>query len=134
MGRVCLPHLFFLRDLVPKTLGRIRKINQTRSIPAPMVSRTNKVPNHYGYGEHGISRYLLIYFAQIVWFVLGVGLFWGSMWPSTCTPDNVIKLYSCSMLLPDSGGLRELALLTWLWATPMLIVMEIARRLGGSKD
>lgn len=99
-----------------------------------MAKRINRFPNHYGYGELKLSRYLVLYIAQIAWFVLGAGLFWGSMWPSTCTPDNVIKLYSCSMLLPESGGWREAALLTWLWATPMLIVMEVSRRMGQNKD
>lgn len=127
MGRHCVAPFF------ANKLGIIRKINQIRPISARMALRINRFPNHYGYGELKLSRYLVLYMVQIAWFVLGMGLFWGSLWPSTCTPDNVIKLYSCSVLLPEVGGWQEAALLTWLWSTPMLIALEISRRWSGRK-
>ena len=77
-----------------------------------------------------MSRYFVLYAAQIGWFALGVFLYWGALWPSTCTPENLLEIYPCSMRLPESGGWREGALLTWLWSTPILLVLEISRRLG----
>ena len=89
-----------------------------------------RFPTHHGNGELKVSRYLALYVAQIGWFALGVYLYWGAFWPSTCTPHGLIEMYGCSMRLPESGGWREAALLTWLWATPILILLEVSRRMG----
>lgn len=96
-----------------------------------MASHGNKrFPTHHGYGEVKISRYLVLYVAQAAWFVLGFYLYSGAYWPSSCQPGNLIEIYSCSPRLPtDGGGWREAALLTWLWVTPILIALEISRRL-----
>jgi len=95
----------------------------------------NRFPTHYGYGEIKVSRYFVLYTSQLAWVVLGFYLYSGAYWPSTCTPDNVFEIYACSMRLPeDGGGWREAALLTWLWATPILLALEISRRWGQSKD
>ena len=80
------------------------------------------------------NRYLALYIAQVGWVALGVFLYWDALWPSTCTPDNLFEIYACSMFLPDSGGWQEASLLTWLWSTPMLIGLEISRRVGKGKD
>ncbi|MFB0612200.1 hypothetical protein [Aurantiacibacter poecillastricola] len=96
---------------------------------------SKRFPTHYGYGEVKISRYMVLYLAQIGWFVLGIYLYSGAYWPSTCTPEDLLEVYGCSMRLPeDGGGWREAALLTWLWATPILIALEISRRLGKGED
>lgn len=100
-----------------------------------MSSRgARRFPTHYGNGEIKVSRYIVLYVAQLAWLALGVYLYWGAFWPSTCTPDNLIEIYGCSIQLPENGGWREAALLTWLWSTPILIMLEISRRLGRSKD
>lgn len=98
------------------------------------MSRPNRFPTNHGHAELNMSRYIALYTAQIGWFALGVFLYWGAFWPSTCTPENVLEIYSCSMRLPESGGWREAALLTWLWATPILFLLEVSRRVGKNKD
>tara|TARA_A100001391_G_scaffold99255_1_gene65867 strand:- start:627 stop:926 length:300 start_codon:yes stop_codon:yes gene_type:complete len=99
-----------------------------------MKRRVNRFPTHHGYGEVKVSRYMAMYVAQLGWIVLGIYLNMTAFWPSTCTPDSLFKIYECSMRLPESGHWREAALLTWLWATPILIGLEISRRLGHSED
>lgn len=94
----------------------------------------NRFPTHHGYGEVRVTRYLALYIAQVFWVGLGVYLYWDAIWPSTCTPDNLFEIYACSMHLPENGGWREASLLTWLWSTPMLIGLEISRRVGKGKD
>jgi len=95
---------------------------------------SKRFPTHHGYGEVKVSRYFALYISQVGWLVLGVFLYWGAFWPSTCTPADLIEIYGCSMRLPENGGWREAALLTWLWATPILIALEISRRVGKSND
>lgn len=112
-----------------------QNLNHARAKPAHMASRKTKpVPNHHGYGDIRVSRYMALYIAQIGWFGLGVYLFWGAFWPSTCTPQNLFDVYACSMMLPENGGWQEASLLTWLWATPILIMLEISRRMGRDRD
>ena len=89
---------------------------------------SKRFPTHHGYGEVKVSRYFALYLAQLGWVVLGIFLYWDAFWPSTCTPENVYEVYACSVRLPENGGWREAALLTWLWATPILIALEISRR------
>ena len=89
---------------------------------------SKRFPTHHGYGEVKISRYLVLYVAQIGWLALGAYLYWGAFWPSTCTPENLLDVYTCSIRLPENGGWREAALLTWLWSTPLLIALELSRR------
>jgi len=97
-----------------------------------MSSRLKKrFPTHHGNGEVKASRYFVLYIAQAAWFTLGIYLYSGAYWPSTCQPENLFEIYGCSARLPqDGGGWREAALLTWLWATPLLIALEISRRMG----
>lgn len=89
-----------------------------------------RFPTHHGYGEVAVSRFLVLYLAQVAWFGLGIFLYADAFWPSTCTPQNLLEIYGCSMRLPENGGWREAALLTWLWATPILIALEISRRMN----
>jgi hypothetical protein len=95
---------------------------------------SNRFPTHYGDGEIKLSRYLVLYVSQVAWLVLGGYLYLGAYWPSSCAPDNLIEVYACSMRLPENGGWREAALLTWLWATPILVCLEVSRRVGKGKD
>lgn len=83
---------------------------------------------HHGYAEVKPSRYFALYITQVGWLMLGLYLYADAFWPSTCTPESLVEVYSCSMFLPENGGWREAALLTWLWATPILIVLEVLRR------
>ena len=99
-----------------------------------MRPKPTRLPTHHGYGEIGLSRYIVLYFAQFAWLMLGLYLYSTAFWPSTCTPENLLEVYTCSLRLPESRGFREAALLTWLWATPILVLLEISRRVGKSKD
>lgn len=97
--------------------------------------QNNRFPTHHGYGEIRVSRYFVLYLSQVAWVALGFYLYSGAYWPSTCQPTDLFQVYACSMRLPeDGGGWREAALLTWLWATPILIMLEVSRRVGKSKD
>lgn len=96
-----------------------------------MTSRGSKrFPTHHGYGDVRVSRYFALYLAQVGWLAVGVWLFATSNWPSSCQPDGFVKLVRCSIELPDTGGLREAALFTWLWSTPMLVALEAMRRVN----
>ena len=99
-----------------------------------MKPRAKRFPTHHGYGEVKVSRYLALYAVLLGWLGLGVYLYFTAFWPSTCRPDNLFEIYVCSMRLPESGHWREAALLTWLWGTPILIMLELSRRLGRPKD
>ena len=99
-----------------------------------MKPRAKRFPTHHGYGEVKASRYFVLYVAQLGWIALGIYLNATAFWPSTCAHDSLFSVYACSMRLPESGGWREAALLTWLWSTPILIALELSRRLGRAKD
>ncbi|RJY09358.1 hypothetical protein [Aurantiacibacter aquimixticola] len=93
-----------------------------------------RFPTHHGHGDVGVSRYFVLYVAQAGWFVLGFYLYSVAYWPSSCQPSDLVEVYACSPHLPsDGGGWREAALLTWLWATPILIALEISRRVNRSE-
>ncbi|AKQ40917.1 hypothetical protein CP97_00925 [Aurantiacibacter atlanticus] len=100
-----------------------------------MKSRAHKrFPTHHGYGEVKVSRYFVLYVSQALWLMLGVFLYSGAYWPSTCQPETLVEIYVCSPRLPlDGGGWREASLLTWLWATPILVALEISRRFNADE-
>lgn len=83
--------------------------------------------------EPGLSRYFALYFAQVGWLVLGAYLIMHALWPSTCMPTTFMRAVKCSIHLPDNRGWIESALMTWLWTTPMLVALELSRRLGSRK-
>jgi hypothetical protein len=99
-----------------------------------MKTRRRMFLNHHGYGELKLSRYFALYFAQAGWLVLGFYLYSSAFWPSTCQPDDLLEAYACSLRLPESHALREAALLTWMWGTPILIILELARRWTQSRE
>lgn len=89
---------------------------------------------YYGHGEIRVSRYIVLYVAQAFWLALGAYLYAIAFWPSTCTPQNLLEVYPCALRLPESGHWPEAALFTWLWSTPILLALEISRRMGKNKD
>lgn len=99
-----------------------------------MAGKNSRFLTHHGYGEFDLSRFVILYLAQVGWLGLGIYLYNGAFWPSSCTPGNMLEVYACSFELPESGGWREAALLTWLWSTPMLVALEVSRRFSGRKD
>ncbi|WP_305097873.1 hypothetical protein [Croceibacterium aestuarii] len=93
-------------------------------MPAPII----RAEKYHGTAELGLSRYLVMYIAQIGWVLLGVYLLRNAYWPSTCTPKGFAEVYACSMRLPETRHWIEAALLTWLWSTPILVALDIIRR------
>ena len=75
------------------------------------------------------TRFAALYITLLGWMVLGLVLYAHAAWPASCTPAGLIDLYTCSPRLPETGRWAEMALLTWLWATPMLALLEAARHL-----
>ncbi len=86
------------------------------------------IPHLHGNGEVAASRYLVLYLAQIGWLLLGAYLLANAYWPSTCTPDTLLEIYACSGRLGEQRGWIETTLMTWLWSTPLLIALEVLRR------
>lgn len=95
-----------------------------------MHQRVGDIPGMFGVSTVGISRFLALYITQIGWLALGAYLLFNATWPSDCQPNSAWKFVACSVHLPDNRGWIESALLTWLWATPMLVGLEISRRLA----
>ena len=89
---------------------------------------------YYGNGEVRASRYLALYIGQLGWLVLGGYLFRIAHWQSSCTPEDLWELFPCALRLPESGHWPEAALFTWLFATPILLLLEVTRRMGKNKD
>lgn len=89
---------------------------------------------YYGNGEVRASRYLVLYVAQMGWLVLGAYLYAIAYWPSSCRPANLLELYPCALRLPESGQWPEAALFTWLFASPILLLLEVSRRMGKDND
>ena len=75
-----------------------------------------------------MSRHAVLWIALAGWGALGLFLLGEAYWPSTCTPAGLIDLYRCSVRLPEKHGWAEAALLTWLWATPLLVGLDLWRR------
>jgi hypothetical protein len=89
---------------------------------------------YHGMADHGLSRYLALYTAQLGWVLLGVYFLSQAYWPSTCTPRTVIEIFDCSQRLPEIRHFKETALFTWLWSTPILILLDLSRRYRGWLD
>ena len=84
----------------------------------------------HGTAEVGISRYLVLYLTQAAWLALGVYLAKHATWPSSCLPTGLWRAVACSIHLPDNRGVIESGLMTWLWSTPLLVGLEVSRRVG----
>ena len=93
-----------------------------------MRANRTKQPELYGVAPVGLSRYFALYFTQAGWILLGLYLLANAYWPSTCRPHDLIEIYGCSGRLPEGQSTWvEAALMTWLWSTPILVVLEIMR-------
>ncbi len=93
-----------------------------------MLTQPKPIRKLYGQPEVALSRYILLYSLALGWIVLGMFLLARAVWPSSCDPAGLVAMYRCSVELPVNRGWVEAALLTWLWATPLLIGLELARR------
>ena len=93
-----------------------------------MRAKGKPQPELYGVAPVGISRYFALYFTQVGWLMLGLYLLTNAYWPSTCRPSNILEVYQCSIKLADNRGWVESSLMTWLWSTPILIMLEISRQ------
>lgn len=91
---------------------------------APII----RAKKYHGTADLGLSRYLALYIAQLGWVLLGVWFLRNAYWPSTCTPHSIYQVYACSPRLPESRRFIETALFTWLWTTPILILLDVSRR------
>lgn len=89
------------------------------------IIRANK---YHGVPDHGLSRYLALYIAQIGWIVLGAYFLRNAYWPSSCAPRTLLQVFTCSPRLPESRHFIETALFTWLWSTPILVLLDLSRR------
>lgn len=98
-------------------------------MPAP----ARRIAKLHGTPEVGVSRYLVLYLTQIGWFILGSYLMLNAVWPSTCQPTTFMKAVTCSVHLADNRGWIESALMCWLWSSPLLVGLELSRRLGGKR-
>jgi hypothetical protein len=99
-----------------------------------MSHGSKRFPTHHGYGELRPSRYVALYLAQAGWLVLGWYLYSIAFWPSTCTPENLLDVYPCALRLNETGDWPEAALFTWLFVTPILVALEISRRMRKGED
>ena len=94
-----------------------------------MPARVRRIAQLHGTADIGVSRYFVLYIAQASWLLLGFYLARHATWPSSCLPTSVFRAVSCSIHLPDNRGVIESALMTWMWSTPMLVGLELSRRL-----
>ena len=83
---------------------------------------------YHGMADHGLSRYLALYTTQLGWVLLGIYFLRNAYWPSSCTPSKLVDIFRCSVHLPESRHFIETALFTWLWSTPLLILLDVSRR------
>jgi hypothetical protein len=86
---------------------------------------------YHGMADLGMSRYVTLYITQIGWLLLGLYFLRNAWWPSSCSPRsiyNLYQIYACSPRLPESRHFMETALFTWLWTTPILILLDVSRR------
>lgn len=95
-----------------------------------MHAKGSRQPELYGVAPIGVSRYFALYVTQAGWLILGFYLLANAYWPSTCRPDGFVKVYACSARLAEGqSSWVEAALMTWLWTTPILAVLELMRRI-----
>jgi hypothetical protein len=98
------------------------------------MRRKSTAPHQHGYGELAVSRYFALYLAMAGWLALGLFLGSNALWPSTCQPASLIEVYQCSPRLGEGRGWIESALMTWLWATPLLVGLEVLRQIERLKQ
>ena len=87
-----------------------------------------RAKKYHGMADLGLSRYITLYTTQLGWVLLGVYFLKNAYWPSSCQPHSIIEIYSCSQRLPENRHFIETALFTWLWSTPILLLLDVSRR------
>lgn len=80
-----------------------------------------------GLRDAGFTEYALAIAGAAAWVVLGTFLYINATYPAQCPGDTFVDAYMCSPELPLSGTLVESGLFLWLWATPMLLILELRR-------
>ena len=91
---------------------------------APII----RAKKYHGMSDLGLSRYFALYITQLGWVMLGVYFLRNAYWPSDCSPSTIYQVYACSVELPNNRHFVEAALFTWLWVTPILILLDVSRR------
>ena len=71
------------------------------------------------------AHYVGLVVPALSWALFGYYVFGQAYWPSSCQPSGLIEIYVCSVRLPENPGWIQLALLTWLWATPLLVGLRL---------
>ena len=61
-----------------------------------------RAKKYHGTAELGLSRYLVLYTAQLGWILLGVFFLKNAYRPSSCQPKTITEIYICSQHLPES--------------------------------
>jgi hypothetical protein len=89
---------------------------------------TIRTGKYHGKADLGTSQYVAMYLAQAGWIALGVYLLKNAYWPSSCQPLGPVEVFTCSVRLPESRDWIEAALFTWLWSTPILVLLDLSRR------
>ena len=87
-----------------------------------------KAEKYHGKADLGMSRYFAMYLAQAGWILLGLYQLQNAYWPSSCRPEGLLEVFACSIRLPESRNWVEAALLTWLWSTPIRVLLDLSRR------
>jgi len=79
-----------------------------------MPTEVRRIAHQHGLPDVGVSRYVVLYIAQLGWLVLGAYLAQKAIWPSSCLPTSLMRAVTCSIHLPDNRGWVESAFMTWL--------------------
>jgi len=82
------------------------------------------------YHEWGPLRFVLLMLCVLSWVLLGIYLLNTAVYPARCPAVSLYTLYECSFELPTTRGWHESGLFLWLWVTPILLALEISRRLN----
>lgn len=82
------------------------------------------------YHEWGPLRFVLLMLCVFSWIGLGYFLLQTATYPARCPGLTLYGMYECSFQLPSTRGWHESGLFLWLWATPILLLLEISRRMN----
>ena len=95
-----------------------------------MTREARNYPHLHGNGDVGVSRYFALYLAQAAGW-RSASICWSTpTGPRPASRTPLLEVYSCSMRLAEQRGWIELALMTWLWSTPILVALEVLRHYG----
>src|SRR5688572_6871126 len=80
------------------------------------------------HAELGTARFLLLNVLLLGWITAFFYLAATAEWPAGCGIDGIVETYRCSIPLAATGAPRAIAFVLWLWLTPVLIIVYIARK------